>query len=473
MSSLKRHSAIYLAGRVGPALVNLLATAVYTRLAVPSEYAYLVLANSIAQVGSAALFQWLRMSLLRLAPEATPQELLGTMGRLYSIQAVVVAVLGSLAYPFVADLPGGRLFWFLSMCMLLAQAWFDFCQELQRSSLKPLNYSLTFGLRSILGLALGSTALALTGSGMLLVVCIAASLFVSPLFFGADALRTRHSYSRDLAWRIVRYGWPLSVAMLLSSMTTMGDRLIIGILMDTSAVGAYGPASDIAKQAIFVVAQSVALAGYPLALRALKNGGPEEARRNMAGTFELLFFFACTASAAVMFFAEEISYIMYGEEYRSAGMVVLPIAALGAFAMSMRMFYFDQALQLAERSKVQLAVSALMAVVTITLCFALIPSWGIEGAALAVAAGQVAGLVASFTASRLIFPLPVSWSVIFRTLLSCAGMLAAGQVVRQSLDDLSAWRCVAVGTAALVGLLGVGLVVKSPVAAVFSGWRNR
>lgn len=428
MSKLERHSAIYLAGRIGPAAINLLATAVYTRISTPDQYSYLVIANASAQLGSAALFQWLRMSLLRMAAETTPDRLLGTLATLYLAQSVVVLLLALLVRPWFQELPGGNVVWAISTVMLLAQAWFDFTQEVQRSSLLPVNYSLTFALRSLLSLALGTTALLLTGSGALLAASVAAAILISPFFFNGGVFRIRPVFDRKLAGAVLRYGWPLCIAMLLTSLTTMGDRFVVAHFLDAKAVGAYGPSSDFAKQTVFVLAQSISLAGFPLVLRTLAEKGEDEAKAQLQRNFGMTFFVTASACTCLASLSGPIAMMVFGPEFRESATALLPVVAAGAFAMCMRMFYFDQILQIAHATREQTIVGMILTGTSFALFFALIPRFGILGAALAGAAGQLVGLLASMEAGRRRFPTKIPVIPTVRIAAACAVTIATSTI---------------------------------------------
>jgi len=420
VSKLESHSAIYLAGRVGPAAINLLATAVYTRISTPDQYSYLVIANASAQLGSAALFQWLRMSLLRMAAETTPERLLGTLATLYLAQSAVVVLLALLVRPWFQELPGGNTVWAISTVMLLAQAWFDFTQEVQRSSLLPVNYSLTFASRSVLSLILGTTALLLTGSGALLAASVAAAILISPFFFNGGVFRIRPVFDRKLAGAVLRYGWPLCIAMLLTSLTTMGDRFVVAHFLDAHAVGAYGPSSDFAKQTVFVLAQSISLAGFPLVLRTLADKGEAEAKEQLRQNFGMTFFVTASACTCLAALSGPISMMVFGPEFRESATALLPVVAAGSFAMCMRMFYFDQILQIAHATREQTVVGVILTGTSFALFFVLIPRFGILGAAVAGAAGQWVGLLASIEAGRRRFPTKIPVGSTARIALACA-----------------------------------------------------
>lgn len=425
MSKVQRHAGIYFVGRIGPAFINIISTAIFTRIASPTEYAVLVLAVTSAQLGSAALFQWLRQSLLRLAPTTTAGSILGTMGGLYLFQAILASLVVIIASTFFAESNGGFLLWFVCLAMLLAQAWFDFSQELQRSSLQPVNYSLTFATRSILGLVLGSVAILMTGNGHYLASATALSLAVAPFAFSGGVFKHKPVVDRVLMRDVISYGWPLSIALLMTSLATMGDRFIIALLLDAEAVGVYGPSSDLAKQTIFVLVQGIALAGYPLAIRALEEHGVDAARAQLTKNFELLVFIALPATAGLVALRQEVSLILLGPQYRETAITILPLIALGSFAMCLRSFYFDHAMQLGKNTKGQIGIATVICCVSVSLNFLLIPAFGLTGAAAANLVSQWVGLAVSIVLGRRYFDLPFPIQTSAQVALSTVCMVCA------------------------------------------------
>lgn len=398
-----KHSAIYFVGRLLPSALTILATAVFTRMADPANYASYVLLVSGAQIGSALFFQWIRLSFLRYAQEDSRTEITGTALGLYAIQGVIAS--GSIF--LLAPAFGISDFKLLAIgaLLLLVQAWFDFIQEVQRGSLKPVHYSITFTLRTMFILVFGALALHFSGSGYILAVSTIVAIFISTLW-NAPQLLAGIRWDASLAKKVLRYGWPLSFSMVLFSVSTTGDKFIINHILGSYEAGLYGPISDFGRQTITTFLQSITLAAYPLALRALKSQGQEAARLQMGKNIELLLLVAVPCTIGVIVTAEECAYVMLGAEYRSAAVQLLPLCAGASFFMSLQMFYFTQATQLGERTGWQLAIMLVTAASSLLACALLIPPLGLVGAGWAALIAQAIGLTVSVVASRRCFPLP-------------------------------------------------------------------
>jgi len=355
---------------------------------------------------------------------------------MYALQACVTIGLACLTALFVGT-PFGPLI-LVCAAFTLGQAWFDFAQELQRMQMQSKGYGLLFFARALMGLILGTATLALTGSGLWLTVAVLTSFLLPPFPFVKGILRNLR-YDGGLARRIVSYGSPLIVSTTLSTASMVGDRIVVAYFMDPASAGQYGPAVDIARQSIFVLVQGIALAGFPMAIRALEAGDLDGAKRQMRKNAELLLFIAVPATAGLILISDEVAGVLLGEEYRSAAQLLLPAAATASFVMCLRSLYFDQAIQLGKRTGLQIVTSGAIVIVFIAVSYVAIPRLGILGACLALLISQCTGALASWTLGRSCFPLPFPAGTLFRICLATLAMFFVVQIFKSSviLDDVT------------------------------------
>ena len=94
---------VYFAGRVGAALVVLLAISIYTRLLSPAEYGIYALVVSGVTMTYAATMQWLAFSLGRFLPAYPEREdiVLSHVAASYLVVALIVVLGVLLATPFL------------------------------------------------------------------------------------------------------------------------------------------------------------------------------------------------------------------------------------------------------------------------------------------------------------------------------------------------------------------------------------
>lgn len=407
MANVSKHAAIYVAGRLVPALIMVVSTAIFTRLADPNVLSAYVLATSTALLGSAALFQWLRLSVLRYAHGEDRPKVIGAASGIYIFIALVIisgAAIGTTV--FETGIDHGLIA--ASVIVLLCQAAFDFFQELQRGALRPVEYSITLCIKALLSLAFGTAALLVFKSGYALVLALALALVLSPIGYARGLLK-------DVAWdsswakRILAYGWPLSASLVLFNISVLGDRFIVTYFLGAREAGLYGPISDLGRQTITTLLQSVTLASYPLAIRALKDEGISGARRQLAANAKLLLLISVPCAMGLAVAAEDCAFVLLGTEYRDAAATLLPPLALSAFLMSWQMFYFTQSTQLGEKTFGQFIIMVAAAAASLTLAYLLIPKHGLSGAGWAALGGQACGLATSVVVSRFCFPLPFPW----------------------------------------------------------------
>ena len=432
-SPLYKHTLIYVIGRIGPAVINLVATAVFTRLASPTEYSVLVLSMAAAQIGSSGLFQWLRMSVLRYGSGDQAADMVGTITRLYLVQGGICAVIIAIGSASFGLTGHDWLIWITCGVMTLAQSWFDYTQELQRASLQPVRYSLSFGLRALFALILGTLAVLATHSGYGLVGAVALAYLVAPVpFLSAMLGEAKLKSNPALTRKILAYGLPLGFALALNNIAIMGDRFIVAWLIGAHAAGVYGPTVELGRQTIFTLLQSVTLACYPLAIRALRTHGIDAAIEQMAKNLGLLMVISVPVAVGLAVMRVEIAGILLGPQFRGPAADLFPLVAVSTFLLSLNTFYFIQGNQLGESTGGQAFIAAVGAVTAIAANFTLIPLFGLMGAASAGVIAQAVSLATSIIVSRRAFPLPFPPRHLLSP-LAAAGVMALMVVIGQHL----------------------------------------
>jgi peptidoglycan biosynthesis protein MviN/MurJ (putative lipid II flippase) len=145
----------------------------------------------------------------------------------------------------------------------------------------------------------------------------------------------------------------------------------------------------------------------------------------------------------------QIAAVMVGEEFRTMTNRLLPWIALGAAASGIKAFHFDLAFHLGRDSRGLVICSSVAAATNVGFNLALIPRFGIVGAAYATVLAYLLGLFLSSWLGRRAFSMPPSWPIWL-----CAGSVALA---------------VAVG-AAVGGMLSsgfVGILAGIALGAVF------
>lgn len=406
---LLKHSLLYLFARGIPGIINFLAIAVYTRLLTPDEYGRYALVIAWVGLGNAVIFQWLRLSLLRYLPafQEERETFLSTVLVAFFGLALVIAAPGLLLAAFWPD-PTLRSIVALGVILLLAQAWHELNLELLRSQLEPLRYGVISLVKALISLGLG-WFLAIHGTGAWgLLIGLIIGLTISTV----DPIRREWAkinprwYDRKALRLIKGYGIPLTATFALNFVIGSSDRIILGLLKGSEAAGLYAVGYDVAQQSLGVLMMVVNLAAYPLAVQKLERDGDKAAKAQLSQNLTFLSAVVVPATVGMIILSKDIAFVFMGEHFRSAGVAIMPLVAIGILISGIKSYYFDLAFQLGGKTMPQVWASFGAAVVNIALNLLWIPWLGVIGAAHATIASFAIALAFSWFLGKGIFRLP-------------------------------------------------------------------
>lgn len=429
----------YFLARGVPAAINLLAIVVYTRLLEPEQYGEYAIVFSSMLLATAFFCQWLRMSLLRFLPGYAEDRarLLTNIVLLYGLIVAVTALV-----PLYFLLTEGMTHWtgliLIGVAVFWTNGWYEISLELVRSDLKPLKYGYISTIKAVFSLAFGA-ALAYAGMGAagLLIGLIVSVLAVQPLVLRDGWLRASfQKIDKALIRNIAAYGLPLTVTFTLSALIGTIDRYQLGYMSGVEAAGLFSVASDFGRQSILVLMMMVNLAAFPLAVKALERSGEQAARDQMAQNWVLMVSVTVPTGVLMAYFAEEISSLVFGQDYASSAASLIPWVVLGTILSGMRMYYFDQSFYLAKSTRVQVYVVLLTLLAKIGFNLLLIPQYGALGAAYSGVVAFFISIVAGMILSQRYFKLELCWSDLFKISVAGCMLMLSCYLLHGRLDGL-------------------------------------
>ncbi|MET3130528.1 O-antigen/teichoic acid export membrane protein [Oxalobacteraceae bacterium GrIS 1.11] len=404
---LLQHSVIYFIGRFIPALLSLLSLAIFTRLMSTEQYGSYALAITSAGVVSGGFFQWLSISMARFLPDRgnSSSHLISTAVCAYLALVAVSAIVAMIGAQFLGDGPAQKILW-PSLLVAWAMAWFEFNQRIANARIAPVLFGVMGSLKAVLALGLGIALFyAGWGAGGVL-LGLASGLFMSSLivsrYWGEFSIV---EFKRDVLWRFLRYGAPLTMSYVLIFVVDASDRYFIGWFMGIKAVGTYAPAYDLAQQSVGMLMGIIYLAGYPLALKALAEEGVPAAQRQVRENGLLLLLVSLPATAGLILLADNVASILFGAEFQQHAGPVIGVVAAGVFVAGIRAYYFDYSFQLGQRLLGQVWVFFWAALSNIALNIVLIPGFGLLGAAFATFLSFLMSMLISRYLGGKVFPL--------------------------------------------------------------------
>lgn len=421
----------YLPANIMQGVVGFLTIIVFTRLLSAEDFGRYALAFSILTIAHVAVFSWLEASMARFwAAEKPGPSMAAHFATLYrtafrlSLVFLPVAGLALWLWPMEPAFTwavGVGLAGVPIRCFAkLAQERFRAAGEVRKAA--------TVDMAVVLGGFLVGVGFALAGAGA---ASPLAGLLIAPLFALPFILPSELRHGRSGAVeparlkRYAHYGYPIAAGLALSVIMASTDRFLLAAYMDEAAVGAYHAGYSLANRTLDVLFIWLGAAGQPALVMALERGGKEQlkiAAREQASTFILI---GLPAAVGVALVARPLAEFMIGEDLRAAVTTVTPLIAMSALLSGITTYYFSQAFTLGRRTKMLLLTLLFPAVCNVALNVALIPIYGVLGAAMATTASFGIGLLASLVFGRRVIVMPVPWNAILRCGIASAVMALA------------------------------------------------
>jgi O-antigen/teichoic acid export membrane protein len=219
------------------------------------------------------------------------------------------------------------------------------------------------------------------------------------LLFTPTYLKTRWVIEAEKIKTLLKYGIPLMIAGLAGVANELIDRLLIKPILDLEELGVYGA---VVKLAVFM---SLIIQAYRYAIEPyiFSTAKEDKSREHYARIFDFLMVFLVLGMTAIAAGLDYIKYFINSNFHE--GLHLVPILLVSQLILGLIM-HISLWYKLADQTKYGMYLSAVGAVTTVALNFALLPIIGILGAALANLASHIIIFGLSITWGQKIFPVP-------------------------------------------------------------------
>lgn len=484
-------STIYTLGQLVPRLVGIVLLPIFTHYLKPEQMGIVTLAGRIS--GPLMVFVHLGLCnalqrLYFLTEEVLRPKLVRTVLLGQVVQAVVICTLLSVGGIWLADvlLPNlplgpGYLFglWLMIVWGCFFGAWLQFgvamAQLLERAGLSVGMTSSRYLVQAGLGVAavagLGWKGFGRQGTIFLATALVAIATL--PVVWRCG----RGGFDFSLFKRVFRSGLTFVPNSLSGLLGLALNAWLLNSMASSAALGTYAVAV-LFPQLMQIPYNSLISAAYPTLAKLMGDGG-KEARRQQSRLYTLLITGNVGIALGVALFVPIAIQILtdpsYHEAARVAPILVMAWLLLGlSVIVGQTVFVVGGGLWLS-------AATVASVIVNVALCLALIPRYGIYGAAWAMFGGFAARLVVSAWVSCYLYRLPWELTKILRA-IGCAGALAIAD--RWLSPGLSLAGAIALKTALLTAMVpalwGLGVVstaeckrARDVIFGKVRAWRGR
>ena len=457
---LLKHTFIYALAKIIPGLMAFAALSLYTHFLTPSEYGIYTLIFTGAVFLHNVIFNWLPAGTLRFWSNETYDQKTFTSTLAISYFKISLLLLGVALAGAIYYWNQSEAMWIISAyALLMGLALYTITQSLLAARIEPTQYAYLTISYSILALALG-TLFAYLGYGATgVVVGIAlgisapAIILIKKLWLPFD----KKVYSKDLFKQLLVYGLPLASAALLEELTKVSDRFMLAWLQGKDQAGYYAVGYDLSGNSILLIMSALNLAAYPVIIKLLDKEGMKPAMAYFHKYVILLLGISIPAVVGLNLVGPDLVYLLIDEKYQDSVVFLLPWITSAVFMMGLQAFYFDLAFQLGHYVIAIVKISIVVAIVNIGLNYWLIPTMGLQGAAIATLSSFSLGSVLSAILGIKRFTLPFPLKEFLKIVLATAVM----GFCLWWLKDLRGWGW-------LILQLGAGIVSYFIMIVVFN-----
>jgi O-antigen/teichoic acid export membrane protein len=300
-----------------------------------------------------------------------------------------------------------------------------FCRDVMRVRFRPGHFAVSSVLAAGTAAAVGVTWVLAFAGGVAAVVAGILAGQAAAAAYGLMIVR-RDLPLRFSGWQLrslLSFGLPLVPAAAATWAISFMDRILLSKLDGLAATGEYAIGTRFAAVLLFVTGAFGT--AYTPFLFSVHAADPEH-ERLLRG--RLLIYAAVTfltVGMALTLFAREIAQIVapgYDRAYHVVGILCLSAAAFGLTPIA------AAGIGIARQTRYVARYTLLALVVNVLLCFALIPSLGLVGAAIATAASNMLLAIAYLVRSQRLMPSNLAVARLVRAFALTAAFMPLGLV---------------------------------------------
>jgi O-antigen/teichoic acid export membrane protein len=231
------------------------------------------------------------------------------------------------------------------------------------------------------------------------------------------------SFSRPLLREMNRFGMPLVPAALALIAVNFGDRFFLVHLADLDEVGLYEIGVRIASAMVLLL--TAFRTAWPAFAYSIRDDA--EAKRTYAYVLTYLVVVASWVALGLGLLSPWLVRLLATPEFYAGSRVVAPLA----FATVAYAAYIVMAIGVGRTKRTQFnwAITGAAAVLNVALNLALIPPYGMMGAAVAtVAAYSLMFVLMTWYAQR-VFPVPYQWRRVLTAAAAAVALVVAGKLL--------------------------------------------
>jgi O-antigen/teichoic acid export membrane protein len=429
---LGKHSVIYGLGGLVSRVLAVLLLPLYTHYLSPSDYGQIETLIALTTVLAIVLRFGIQPAFFRFMFDSKEVEhrlrvLRTAFWFTMAMSSAGLVALALLAEPISDLLFGTTGAWKLVLASGVA-LWAQMNYEQLTNVFRVEERSVAFVAASLVNIALtvGATVLLVVvldeGPLGVIVGNFTGTLLVYLVLVGYRREQLGLAFDRRLLREMNRFGLPLVPTALLLWVTAFSDRFFLVTLTDAAETGLYSVGVRIASAMVLLL--TAFRMAWPAFAYSIEDDG--EARRTYAWVLTYLTVVSAWVATGLALLSPWLVDWLAAPAFASASRVVGPLA----FAAVAFGGYIVVAIGIGRQKRTQFnwVVTGAAAVVNVVLNLALIPSYGMMGAAVATVAAYVVMFAGMAWWAQRIYPVPYQWRRVGTAVAVGVALAAAGKL---------------------------------------------
>lgn len=416
--------------KIVPSFLSVFTLSMYSAFLTPEvygDYSIVMIASSFISI---VFYQWINFSLGRMYQEYTNNgERLKFLNSCINLSVLCfilsIIFMSCINYSFdvVSFVPLSiPVLCLLSFCI----SWNEFILRICNASVQVNLYGTIALIKSIL-IPLLSFIVFFHGLNFTyLIVAICLSNFISTLVFKFELSR-KESIAIDLSVskKMISYGLPLSIAAIFTLIIDASSRFFIKSYHGSTQVGLFSVPYDMTQLLIGSLMLIINLTLFPGIVKAYeeKNKDVSFINKKLSNAFSVLIFFLVPVVVGFISISKSFIEVFLGIDYQVSSVEIIPIVCVAIFFSCLKSFYFDYAFLLSKKTKPQLYLSVITALLCVFLCWIIVPRYGVIGAAYSACMSFFSSMILSYIIGRKYYTLPgIEFNFLIKVIFSAVLM---------------------------------------------------
>jgi len=402
-------------------LLNFLSISIFSRMLTPDEYGKYALVISGLAFAYAFVYFWLANSFIRFGSAGKKSITDAQISSFYSVYFILAVLSSIVIYILSKSLDSYQLqseLWLLILVALISEALFNaFSVHARFINLSPLSFSFFTVIRSILAILLGWYFVK-TGYGYIgAIAAVSFSFFVCLIILFFQQKIYKHisivSFDRVFIKEVCSFGLPIVFVLAMQSAISATDRFLLVSLIGTETAGQYSVSQDLVVKLLIFMVGITHRVFFPIAVMKMDTSTIEDVKQQLNSNITYILLMLVPAAFAIVFFAENIVFVVLGEEFRSVSIELMPYQVFISILTCLTMFYVVSPFYLRKKTKLLILPSLFAFIANLIVGCLAISMFGMYGALLGSFVAYFVYFLFSLYIGRklLVLPFPIASTI--------------------------------------------------------------